>query len=440
MNDSTIDGEEGETISPICTCGDQHGDLPSFRSSKPNNKKAPSWLESSFVHLTAPRESYPLPLSNSRHVHPQHGYLEQHSHVMQLVEATDPSSQVSLCTECIDRVAASLEENTQRIYAECQAYQEAVGDAKHRIKAFDTVSKVGLETTTKAYQSEIDMLKQEVEAREAEVEHLNSLYKDQLEITRQLDAFEEQFQLEQNALELQAKSFDDFLQQLSNELSQAQSEVDRLTAVQLPQALFDLQVDERGLRYPLINQLRLAFRPKGDVPVKEIQVAWSQATQLLLVIGTLLKYPSSDWKLVPLADCAKLIYRKEIYNMSPGDCRSLIAWNALLDQVLKHACSQNYLQETKINRKLPPFSSSPSTIDSIELTTLDKADHVGWSHVSVNVYAEYNECIVFAFHFLILFYNLIQAIHKMASNLLWLSTICAEQVAAQVAMLTHSIA
>jgi hypothetical protein len=386
-NSSTFDGEEGDTISPMCTCGDQNDESlpPSLRSSKPRNKKTPSWLESSFVHLSTPRESYPLPLSHSRHVHQQHGYLEQHSHLLQLVEATDPSSQVSLCADCIDRIAAALEENTQRLYAECHAYQEAVSDAKQRAKTFDTVSKVGLETTTKAYQSEIDMLKQEAEARQAELEHLNSLYKDQLEITRQLDTFEEQFQLEQNALELKAQSFNDFLQQLSKQLSQVQSEVDRLSIVQLPQALFDLQVDERGLRYPLINQLRLAFRPKGDVPVKEIQVAWSQATQLLLIVGTLLKYPSSDWKLVPLADCAKLIYRKEIYNMSPGDCRSLIAWNALLDQVLKHACSQKYLKETRTTTHLPPFTSSASTVGTIELTTLDKADHVGWSHVSVDI-------------------------------------------------------
>eukprot|EP00980_Cylindrotheca_fusiformis_P014799 scaffold4026_cov117-Cylindrotheca_fusiformis.AAC.34 len=407
---STFDDEEGDTITPMCTCGDRHDDFQSLRSSRPNSKRTPSWLESSFVHLSAPRETYPL--SISRHVHPQHGYLEQHSHIMQLVEATDPSSQVSLCTDCIERIATALEENTQRLYAECHAYQEAVIDSKQRAKTFDAVSKVGLETTTKSYQSEIDMLAQEVEAREAELEHLNSLYKDQLEITKQLDAFEEQFQVEQNALELKAKSFDDYLQQLSNQLSQAQSEVDRLSVVQLPQAIFDLQVDERGLRYPLINQLRLAFLPKGDVPVKEIQVAWSQATQLLLIVGTLLKYTSSDWKLVPLADCAKLIYRKEIYNMSPGDCRSLIAWNALLDQVLVHACSQHYLKETRTTKMQPPFTSSPTTIGNIELTTLDKTDHVGWS----------------------------QVIHRMASNLLWLSKICSEQVAAQVMILAHSIA
>lgn len=102
----------------------------------------------------------------------------------------------------------------------------------------------------------------------------------------------------------------------------------------------------------------------------------------MLVIGNLLNYPSSDWKLVPLADCAKLIYVKEtlteIYNLSPGDCRSLIAWNGLLDQVIKYACKK--IPNDKI-KKLPPFTSSKTSIGNIELSCLDKADHVGWSHV-----------------------------------------------------------
>ena len=51
--------------------------------------------------------------------------------------------------------------------------------------------------------------------------------------------------------------------------------------VRLHAALFHLVVDKRGLRYPLINELRLAYRPKGDVHWKEINAAWAQATQLL---------------------------------------------------------------------------------------------------------------------------------------------------------------
>lgn len=342
-------------------------------------KKTPSWLESSFVHLSAPRDLSTQ--SNDSQGHSKLGFQEEHLHLLKLLEAAKPNSNISISVDSIDRVATALEDDTQRLYAECQAYEEAVFKAKQRIKTFNTVSKVGLETTTKAYESEIDMLQQEIEARQAELEHLNSLYKDQKNIATQLESYEEQYHAERNALELKAISFDAVLDQTSNELSQVQSEVDRLASVQLPQALFDLQVDQRGLRYPLINQLRLAFRPKGDVPTKEIEVAWSQATQLLLVVGTLLNYPSSDWKVVPLADCAKLIFRKEIYNMLPGDCRSLIAWNALLDQVLKHASTYNKFP-IHGQTASPPFPSSATIIGKIDLTSLSQSDHAGWSHVS----------------------------------------------------------
>jgi hypothetical protein len=414
------DEEEEDTIAPlhVCTCGQFTPNDDSSKSPKTGmtRKKTPTWLESSFVHLMAPRRPQQNKQQTHHHHHhcqAQHGFLEQHQHILQLFDAATWSSHQtsSLCADCTDRVAAALEADTQRLYAEVHAYQETVTDAKHRAKTVEAISKVDLGGTERAYQSEIAMLEQELEARETELVHLNVLYKEQLNITEQLDTFEEQAQQEQNALELQSKAFDDSVQLLSNTLSKVQIEVDQLSMVKLPQSLFDLQVDERGLRYPLINQLRLAYRPKGDVPVKEIQVAWSQATQLLLILGTLLKYPSSDWKLVPLADCAKLIYRKEIYNLSPGDCRSLMAWNALLDQVVKYASTFSSSSQKKKSSRLPPFSSSPNSIGNAELTQLDRMDHVGWS----------------------------QVIHRMASNLLWLSERASELVALQVSTIAHSI-
>lgn len=275
MNSKVEGGKEAISALHSCTCHNvDHDTLEA--SSKASTKKGDMWLEeSTFVHLMTPPESQPL--SPGRHVHQSHqqqGYLNKHAHLIKLVEATSPTSLVSICGDCIDRVASALEEDTQRLYAECRSYQESVNDAKQRAKTFDAVSKVGLNTTTKAYKSEVSMLTKEVEAREAELEHLNSLLKDQLQITRQLDSLEEEFELENNALEIQTKSFDHFLQLLMKELSQVENEVDRLCKIQFPQSLFDLQVDERGLRYPLINQLRLAYHPKGDVSNKEIQVSF----------------------------------------------------------------------------------------------------------------------------------------------------------------------
>lgn len=426
------------------------------------------WLESSFVHLMTPRKN--LRTTNDYHDnhrpsdtqaphHSQRGFLEEHQLLLQLLEAAnihvdgtedgsdheriDPN--VELCVDCIDRVAAALEADTQRLYSEVEAYRETVRVSKQRSKTFQQTTKhatgVGIAATNKtddfisnntiedAYQEEIAMLEREIQARSEELLHYKKIHREQTKITSELGNLEEGLKQEENSLELQSEAFDNRRQVLTKTLAEVQNEVDKLTCVSIPRVLFDLQVDQaRGLHYPLINQLRLAFRPKGDVPAQEIQVAWSQATQLLLLLGTLFEYPGLDWKLVPLADCAKLIYRKEIFNLVPGDCRSLMAWNALLDQVVKHALSLSAADQvnssktkstksasTKNNNDdkptLPPYASSPTMIGNTELARLDPTDHVSWS----------------------------QVIHRMASNLLWLSNRASSLSATQVSSLAHCV-
>lgn len=453
------------------------------------------------------------PSQNDEHLS-QHGFLERHQHMLKLLEAAythvedniEHSSncnnnsngkttnnnirnttnndhniiKVELCVDCIDRVALALEAETQRLYAEVDVYSETVQASKQRSKALQRTTRHLTHATTaepknshnkndknannknpieEAYQEEIAMLEREIQARSDELLHYKSIHKEQTELTTELGTLEEGLQSEENSLELQSEAFDNRRQVLTKSLAEVQNEVDKLTCVSLPRVLFDLQVDQaRGLHYPLINQLRLAFRPKGDVPAQEIQVAWSQATQLLLILGTLLEYPGLDWKLVPLADCAKLIYRKEIFNLVPGDCRSLMAWNALLDQVVKHALSlvaggsggcgtagnrlnkhsqydnnsrmtpnsRNHnntsTRSTNTNNNdpptllfdkptLPPYSSSPTMIGNTELARLDPIDHVVWS----------------------------QVIHRMASNLLWLSNRASNLSATQVSSLAHCV-
>ena len=432
------------------------------------------WLESSFVHLMTPRNSIRRPNDykenlhhrssdahqHSQH-HSQHGLLEEHQLLLQLLEAANinfedsseknDTAPVELCVDCIDRVAAALDADTQRLYAEVEAYRETVRASKQRSKALQRTAKdvtgVDIAPTNKnddyannnaieeAYQEEISTLEKEIQARSDELLHYKNIHREQIKLSGELCQLEEDLQREENSLEIQSEAFDNRRQVLTKTLAEVQSEVDKLTCVSIPRVLFDLQVDQaRGLHYPLINQLRLAFRPKGDVPAQEIQVAWSQATQLLLLLGTLFEYPGLDWKLVPLADCAKLIYRKEIFNLVPGDCRSLMAWNALLDQVVKHALSivagdqinSTYNRAKSIknttmcanepqaahNPAPPPYPSSPTMIGNTELARLDPTDHVSWS----------------------------QVIHRMASNLLWLSNRASRLSATQVSSLAHCVA
>lgn len=402
---------EIDQVSPLCTCGQmqQSNGLSKVASKNQQSSKGATWLESSFVHLMTPRRPLHEESGKPTHLSPR-GFLEKHRHMEELLAAAaSPYAEIPLCAGCTDRIATALDNDTQKLHQEVKAYKETVIDAKKRQKTFESFSKVPLHQAEQAYEEEIIVLQQEVEAGEAELAHLYSLYKYQLAVTDELGELAGRLYQDQNSLELQSKSFDNHATLLSKSLSKVQTEVDQLSIVRLPLSLFDLQVDERGLRYPLINQLRLAFRPKGDASENEIRAAWSQATQLLLILGTLLQYSSSEWKLVPLADCAKLIYRKEIFNLKPGDCRSLMAWNALLDQVIRHA--KTVLSESLLT-KPPPFPSSPSSIGNTELARLDRTDHVSWS----------------------------QVIHRMAFNLLWLSERVSEHVAFQVSTLAHSVA
>ena len=195
---SIYDEEKDDFVAPLCTCGqfNQSEDGPSVKTSK--SKKTPTWLESSFVHLITPRRTQQSNSSSRQqphHYHPQHGFLEQHQHLSQLMDAAS-TTEVSICMDCIDRVAAALESDTQRLYSEAQAYHEAVSDSKQKAKRFESISKLDLAETERAYQNEIEMLRQEVEAREAELSHLNDLYKEQLQITEQQECFEDQVQQE----------------------------------------------------------------------------------------------------------------------------------------------------------------------------------------------------------------------------------------------------
>lgn len=149
--------------------------------------------------------------------------------------------------------------------------------------------------------------------------------------------------------------------QLTSTLQAAQLEIDKLAAADL--SLFSLVIDKRGLRYPLINELRLAFSPKGDLGWEEIQAAWGQVAQLLLFMNLQKK----DWRIIPLTLCAKIIHEKQVYNL--GNSRSCMA-GALkaLVRMLEGTSKQ-------------PFPMTASTIGDVGVAQLPNTDHPGWSRV-----------------------------------------------------------
>ena len=226
------------------------------------------------------------------------------------------------------RVERAILDDTDRLEREIQAFQDAVREEEYRSESWkrawatvrgdstidDNIDNNDDETfdhilrqQEEAFRSEIQLLREAVTQQELEIAHLQQLRKDQVAVLRALDNFESALEEERNTLELEAQAFDWNQEQLYRSLVEVQAEVERLSSsrMRLTGVLFDLKVVlVRGLRYTLINELRLAYRPKGDIQWNEIQCAWSLAAQLLLSVATIFGFQSMNWKVAPLSQCA----------------------------------------------------------------------------------------------------------------------------------------
>ncbi|CAB9504983.1 expressed unknown protein [Seminavis robusta] len=458
MDDETKHSEEKEE--EVCTCGHflgPHG----FPVTQPVTGKAGA-IDASFVHLpahlyqpvegddSAPtdrKRSVALSLAASSK------FLLECEHLNELnLAAQNGGDGVRLCADCINRVACAVDAHSERLINECYMYDQAARKEEERHesleKALRGVSFSGpsggkddasapnnLQTAEEAFRDEIKLLEEECRQQEAEAEHLRALKEEQMNLAKELAETEYELEVERNALELEARAFNSDQAQMFQLLDTIDAEVDKLSAdISLPSLLLDLRVDERGLRYPLINELRLAYRPKGDLKWNEVQVAWSLAAQLLLVVGTLFQYPSEQWKIVPLSHCAKLIFYSQndkdtggssdegdggqgkkhavVYHLGhprTNGAKAIRAWNNLLHQVVLHVrrkTEDDNSERGTDSGSFPslPFAISPTTIGTIDLTRLDENDDAGWS----------------------------RAIHLMASDLLWLSECAAIYTSQQV--------
>jgi hypothetical protein len=318
-----------------------------------------------------------------------------------------------------------------------------------------------------ALRDEIEILRRVASQQELEIGRLQQLRRDQTEVLRDMRRARTDLEEERNDLEIQARAFDNDHCQLSRALVDAHDEVDRLSSpqIRLIPALFELTVDnDRGLRYPLINRLRLAYRPKGDIQWDEIQAAWSLAAQMLLAAATAFDFQSANWKIVPLSHCAKLIYtesadaaaqsasstssatppaktaaassgrapppqkrRSMVFNLGhplTDGSRALLAWNTLLHEVVRHAAlelhraaaagdgsgraaaSTSTSTPPALPSAVPPFEISPHQVGDVVLLRLSAKDDAGWS----------------------------RAVHCMSANLLWLSERASEHVRGAAAL------
>ena len=213
--------------------------------------------------------------------------------------------------------------------------------------------------------------------------------------SQEQDAFHEL-----NALERDVYNFNEESHHVGNMCASVLNEIDALTRVKLISTPFciELSKNNRG-RYPLINNLRLAYRTsaKANLHKEEINAAWVQAAQLLaFTCGLYPDFHTSTISIIPLSyPCAKIQILtasgddtgKHVYNigwdiLSSEDqanhipSPSLVAFLSLLSHLASRITGTN---RSALSR--PPFEMTQSSIDSVDVTKLLDSDTASWSAV-----------------------------------------------------------
>jgi hypothetical protein len=378
-------------------------------------------MEASFVHLNVPLEDEFSVRKNS-----------VCSEWTRQTEKWTHESPQSCCWDCLSRLQQALEKDTERLEYEANVYINHAQASRLRQKQWqqkvdgDLTREQLVQQAKESYMREIDEITLACEQLEAEFNDLKLVRRELSAKADELDHATEEIFRARNDIELAAAIIEQDQENLYRAVASAHKQVDRLssTRIQLYSQSYDLQVDqERGLRYPLINKHRLAYRPKGDVQWEEIQTAWSLAAQLLLVLASAFQFQSRHWRIVPLTDCAKLIFYPPTqdqktaqnpisYNLGHPEThngRALLAWNALLHSVASWVLTRGTSGGTsgtqqKQEPRCIPFEMTRNSIGDKQISSLLDNDDSGWSIV----------------------------IHRMSCNLLWLAQCANDQILDQV--------
>ena len=348
------------------------------------------------------------------------------------------SDDVCLCRACLERVTRAIDADTERYEQETQAYMEAVTSEEDRERqirqtlslnaevvaaaaadgggnsAFDLKHMSGDELVKNAalnFESEVATLEAAVKEYEQELHHLDELMREQVQRAAILSREEDLVFMDQNDIEIDANEFENVSRHLTARCTEAHKEAVALSKVNLHLALFDIVVSDdceggnshggsQTSSYPRINGMRLAHRPRFDLGWAEINCAWASAAQLLLFIGSSIKFTSDDLRVVPMSSCAKIMEirssKKYVHNLGidldQNDGRNgssssngthqtsrmsdhlimvpaIRAFNALLSQMMEHL-----LKQKKASIKAHPFKISRTTIGSYDLMRLHEED------------------------------------------------------------------
>lgn len=385
-------------------------------------------MDASFVNLPKTMLHTDNPFTHVRHS-PDGVSYQDHNRIMAwLYNSTIGKEDLSpplICQECTKRLQEALVIDSDLLNKEHNDILLSIRDEKKRYVDL-SMKQQELARVESSFLSEIQSLEEACRQQEGELLMLQSVRKQQSSLSKELDLSERELSAERNGLEVSSRAFDNNQDQLYRFLVEVEGEVDRLSScsIRLPSLLFDLHVDkERGRLYPMINELRLAYRPKGDIQWEEIQAAWSLAAQLLLCVANVFHFQSRHWRIIPLSNCSKLLFyppksslkegsptknegkasseQASVYNLGhplTNSAKAMLVWNALLHQLCNHVVdsTQKALSDGLIDAGVVPPIPFPMTsvqIGPIVMTDLDANDDAGWS----------------------------KAIHCMCSNLLWLS-------------------
>ena len=313
----------------------------------------------------------------------------------------------------------SLDTNTERLKMEAQVYKDFVQEEKDKNKRVNRALTINQEIngimegvkedvpalgqTFLNFQHKIEQLRAACIEHENELEKLNDLLSEEVKLSETLSRQENEIFSDFNTLAIEAMAFQVIHKQLTMQCTSAERERYKLSHVRLPEALFKIEVDERGMKYPLINNLRLAYRPKGNLSWKELNAAWSQAAQLVMFVGSAINFKSKNLKIVPLVSCAKIFEVKKgrenrivhnlgidfesISNRQDSIARSLWAFCALLQQILEHLESKRSLiisgsgSESELVEIDSPYRMRGTIIGSFDLSRLKENDDLAWNSV-----------------------------------------------------------
>lgn len=428
----------------ICACA-QKGSLSSPTSrarglSLPDATKFPARndLDASFVYLSPSAgleyngDALLRQISSGSHTN-GNGDLAVAARQLSLLERAVSSGDMGvsdgdglpLCEACVERVAAAIDADTERIQWEARAYEDAVAGVAERERQIRQALSLNAELAAEpsqyqgrqpdpasgdelvgnaidAFREEISGLAAAASEYEQELRQLTDLLHEQVSQAVALSREEELLAMDRNDLEIDAKEFESISRHMALRVAQAHREVLALSQVNLHAIQFRVTLEGKGLRYPLINGLRLSHRPKGDLGWSEINAAWAVAAQVLFFVGSTAKFTSRDLRIVPMTTCAKIIElvdkRKVVHNLGkelehrngqPPSRRhdnmipSVRAFNSLLHQVVEHVLSSRKVGE---EARPPPFAMTTTTIGPLALLSLDeKSGSAGWTPVIVRL-------------------------------------------------------